>query len=84
MNGWLIAAGALLVGGLGPAVWLGSTGSAPRRLVGLQLAIAVLVPELILLSMAFGQSSYLIVPVVLVAVSFAGTLVYAGLLKPGR
>jgi multicomponent Na+:H+ antiporter subunit F len=84
VNGWLIAASALLVGGLLPALWLGATGSAVRRLIGLQLAMVVLVPELILLSMAFGQPSYLIVPVVLVVASFAGTLVYARLLDPGR
>lgn len=84
MNGWLIAAVALLGGGLLPALWLGTTGSAVRRLIGLQLAVVVLVPELIVLSMAFGQPSYLIVPVVLVAASFAGTLVYTRLLDPGR
>ena len=83
MNGWLVAGLALLVGGLLPALWLGATGSAARRLIGLQLAVVVLVPELILLSMAFGQPSYLIVPVVLVVASFAGTLVYTRLLKAG-
>ncbi|TDQ00881.1 monovalent cation/H+ antiporter complex subunit F [Labedaea rhizosphaerae] len=83
MNGWLVAALVLLAGGLLPALWLGATGPAVRRLIGLQLAVVVLVPELILLSMAFGQSSYLIVPVVLVAASFAGTLVYTRLLKAG-
>lgn len=84
MNGWLVAALVLLAGGLLPALWLGGTGSAVRRLIGLQLAVVVLVPVLILLSMAFGQSSYLIVPVVLVVASFAGTLVYARLLKADR
>jgi multisubunit Na+/H+ antiporter MnhF subunit len=84
VNGWLIAASVLLAGGLLPALWLGATGSPVRRLIGLQLAMVVLVPELILLSMAFGQPSYLIVPVVLVVASFAGTLVYTRLLDPSR
>jgi multisubunit Na+/H+ antiporter MnhF subunit len=38
--------------------------------------------ELILYAQAAGQAQYLIVPLVLTVVSFAGTLVYTRLLAP--
>lgn len=63
---------ALVVGGLAPATWLGLRDRPLERLIGLQLAGAVLVPVLLLLSYAYGQTSYLIVPLVLAVLSFAG------------
>lgn len=77
---WLIAAGVLLVGGLPPAILLASRGPAAHRLVGLQLTGSLSVILLILLSLGVNQSSYLIVPLVLVLLSFAGTLVFTRLL----
>jgi multisubunit Na+/H+ antiporter MnhF subunit len=84
VNGWLLAAGALLLGAFLPALWLAATGSLERRIAGLQLAGSVLVLVLLLLAQEFGQSSYLIVPLVLVVASFPGTLVFTRLLGTDR
>jgi multisubunit Na+/H+ antiporter MnhF subunit len=84
VNWWLLACGVLMVGGLGPALRLGASGRPVQRLVGLQLAGAVVVPAMMLLAQGLGQSQYLIVPLVLVVVSFTGTLVFTRLLGPDR
>ena len=80
MNSWLLGAVVLMIGGLGPALRLGTSGRAAERLVGLALAGSVTVLTMVLLAQAFGQSSYLIVPLVLVVLGFAGTLVFTRLL----
>lgn len=82
MNPWLLGAVILLGAGLAPALWLGSRGSPVDRLVGLELGGVVTTLVLLGFSQAVGQSSYLIVPLVVVVVSFAGTLVYTRLLAP--
>jgi multisubunit Na+/H+ antiporter MnhF subunit len=82
MTLWIAVSAALLVGGMLPALWLGSRGDGPARLVGLQLAGAVAVLDLLCLSVAFGQSSYLIVPLTLVVLAVTGTLVFTRLLGP--
>jgi len=82
VSAWLVAVLVLMVAGLGPSLWLGSRGSAAERLVGVELGSAVTVLILLLLSQAAGQSSLLIVPLVLVLLSFAGTLVFTRLLSP--
>jgi multisubunit Na+/H+ antiporter MnhF subunit len=82
MTAWSWAAVALLLGALAPALLLGSRGSSIDRLVGLELAGSVAVVTLLVMSQAAGQSSYLIVPFVLVLLSFAGTLVFTRLLGP--
>lgn len=83
MNFWLWAAGALMLGGLVPAMISSSRGPARHRLVGLQLASSVSALLLILVSLGVGQSSYLVLPLVVVILSFAGTLVYTRLLALG-
>lgn len=82
MTLWIAVSAALLVGGMGPALWIGSSGDGPDRLVGLELAGAVAVLTTLCLSVAFGQSSYLIVPLTLSVLSFTGTLVFTRLLGP--
>ncbi|MFI9383399.1 monovalent cation/H+ antiporter complex subunit F [Kutzneria sp. NPDC052558] len=82
MNGWEIAALALLVGGLAPALLLVARGGAVDRLVGMALASSVGTLTLLVAIQGDGQSSYLIVPLTLVLLSFAGTLVYTRLLRP--
>ncbi|HEX3647178.1 MAG TPA: monovalent cation/H+ antiporter complex subunit F [Pseudonocardiaceae bacterium] len=77
---WLVAAGVLLIGGVLPAGVVACRGSAPRRLVGLELASATAALLMLVLCQAFGQSGYLIVPLVLALLSFVGTLVYTRLL----
>lgn len=84
MTVWLIAAGALMIGGLGPAMVLACRGTSPRRLVGLELAGAVGTILMLVLCQAFNQSGYLIVPLVLALTSFAGTLVFTRLLGARR
>jgi len=83
VNAWLLAAGALLCGGLGPCVVLVGRGSPAGRLLGVQLGSPVAVLVLVLLGVGLGQSSYLIVPLVLVLAGYAGTLVFTRLLGPG-
>ena len=82
MTAWSWAAVALLAGGLGPAMILGARGSSIDRLVGVELAASVATITLLVMAQAAGQSSYLIVPLVLVLLSFAGTLVFTRLLGP--
>jgi len=80
VTGWLFAALTLMVVGLGPALWLGARGDAIARLVGLELGGATTVLVLLALSQAAGQAQLMIVPLVLVVLSFAGTLVFTRLL----
>jgi multisubunit Na+/H+ antiporter MnhF subunit len=80
MTVWVIAAGVLMIGGLVPALLLAYRGPAAHRLVGLELAGAVGTVLMVVLCQAFNQSSYLIVPLVLAMLSFAGTLVFTRLL----
>lgn len=81
MNGWELTAAALMVGGLVPAVLLAARGDAVDRLVGLELAGSVAVLLLLVIAQAAGQPSYLIVPLVLALLGFAGTLVFTRLLR---
>jgi multisubunit Na+/H+ antiporter MnhF subunit len=72
---------ALLLGGLLPALFVASAGEPGARVVGLDLVAAVGTFCLILLSeVGPGQSYDLILPLVLVPLSFAGTLVFTRLL----
>lgn len=82
MSAWLFGSIVLLLGGLLPAGWMAARGIAVDRLVGLEMGSAVTILELMLFSQAEGESQYLIVPLVLVLLSFAGTLVYTRLLAP--
>lgn len=81
MSGWLVFSGVLLVGGLVPALYLGARGTGIARLAGLQFAGAVTVLLLVALTVVFGQPSFLIVPLALVLLTYAGTLVFTRLLS---
>ena len=80
MNPWFVGCVVLLIGGLIPALILALRGPAAHRLVGLQLTGTVAIAVLLLLCQGLRQPSYLIVPIVLVALAFAGTLVFTRLL----
>ncbi|MBT1003603.1 hypothetical protein KIH31_13425 [Paenarthrobacter sp. DKR-5] len=80
---WLAATLALLVVAVAPGLLLALRGSSIQRLVGLQLLSACGVMVLTGLSAAVGQSSYLIVPLVLAVLASTGTLVFTRLLKRG-
>lgn len=72
---------ALLVGGLAPALWLACRRGPSNRLVGLTMVSSVATSCLILMSQVGpGQSYDLVLPLVLVPLSFAGTLVFTRLL----
>ena len=75
---------ALLVGGLLPAIVLGGRGTTADRLVGMQLASTVGVAVMLCISVGTGDSMYLIVPMVLAVLAFAGSLVYFRQLGPHR
>ncbi|NMO88483.1 monovalent cation/H+ antiporter complex subunit F [Actinomycetospora sp. TBRC 11914] len=81
MSPFVLLAGVLLVVLAGPGLLLASRGTAVARLAGLQLAQAVAVLLLTVLALALGQPSMLIVPLVTVLLSFAGTLVFTRLLR---
>jgi multisubunit Na+/H+ antiporter MnhF subunit len=80
MTIWLIAAAVLMVAGLGSAMVLAYRGPATHRLLGLEVAGAVGTIVMVVLCQALGQPGYLIVPLVLALLSFAGTLVFTRLL----
>ena len=81
MNGWLLFSGVLLVAGLAPALYVGARGTGVARLAGLQFASASAVLLMVALSAVAEQPSYLIVPLALVLLTYAGTLVYTRLLS---
>jgi multisubunit Na+/H+ antiporter MnhF subunit len=79
VNPWLAGCLALVLFGLVPALLLCWRGRTAQRLAGLQLAGSVTVLLLVLWCQAIGQPGYLVVPLVLVLLSFAGTLVFTRL-----
>jgi multisubunit Na+/H+ antiporter MnhF subunit len=76
---WLLFTGVLLVVGLAPALWVGARGGPASRLLGLQLTGTVAALAMTAFTVAVAQPSYLIVPLVLVLLSYAGTLVFTRL-----
>jgi multisubunit Na+/H+ antiporter MnhF subunit len=84
MSMWMIAAVVLSAAGAIPAIAVGVRGGAIERLVGLQQLAAVLALTLLVSAQAVGHASYLTVPLVLVLLSFTGTLVFTRLLVPRR
>ncbi|HEY1570354.1 MAG TPA: monovalent cation/H+ antiporter complex subunit F [Pseudonocardiaceae bacterium] len=80
MTIWVVAALVLIVGGLIPAMVIAYRDTAARRVVGLSLVSTIGTILMLVLCQAFGRSSYLIVPLVLALLSFAGTLVFTRLL----
>lgn len=81
MSGYGVLAMALLVGGLGPVLFMGALGSALNRLVALEIGGAVITLFLLLFVEVSGETYELIVPVVLAPLAIAGTLVFTRLLK---
>ena len=75
--GWLGAAVAMLVVGLGPCLVATLRGEPTDRLAGLILAGPLATLVLLLLAAGYGRPAYLDVALVLALLSFAGSLVYA-------
>jgi multicomponent Na+:H+ antiporter subunit F len=82
MTGFQICMLVLLAGGLGPALVLSARGRPTNRLIGLELTSAVVTVAFLLFTVISGQSYDLVLPLVLVPLSFAGSLVYTRLLSP--
>jgi multisubunit Na+/H+ antiporter MnhF subunit len=81
VNPFLLLGAVLVVAAAGPGLLISSRGSAVARLAGLQLVTALVVLLFVVVSTGTGQTSMLIVPLVTVLLSFAGTLVFARLLR---
>ncbi|MBV9061242.1 MAG: hypothetical protein JO296_13335 [Pseudonocardiales bacterium] len=79
MNTWLVAAAALLVVGMLPAVVVAGRGDLLDRLAGLGMAGVVATLEMLLLSEGYQRSSYVDAGLVLAALSLTGSLVFARL-----
>jgi multisubunit Na+/H+ antiporter MnhF subunit len=77
MNAWLASALVLMLGALGPCVWLVARGRAIERLLGLDLGGVVMVIVMLLVSQGLGRSSYVDLSLVLAPLAVAGTLVFA-------
>lgn len=84
MSAWMIGALVLVAGAMIPAVAATLRGDVVARVSGLAQLSTVTVAILVVLSVAFGRSDYLIVALALVVVGFAGGLVFVRLLVPRR
>lgn len=80
MNGFLLAAAAVMALGLGPCVVVVSAGRPIERLVGLALTGPTASVVLLLVAQGLNRSSYVDTALVLAALSTAGCLVFARLL----
>jgi multisubunit Na+/H+ antiporter MnhF subunit len=79
VNGWLVAAAVLLLGGMGPAILGVATGPVRRRILAQNLATLTACLVLLLLAQGYGRSAYLDTALVLALLGPAGTLIYARL-----
>ena len=80
MSGYAILALALLIGGLGPVLVMGAIGHSFNRLVALEMGSSIGAIFMLIFIQVSHQSSELILPLVLVPLSLAGTLVFTRLL----
>lgn len=81
MSFWTAVTLVLMLAGLLPALAVAAHGEPLRRLVGLELATPVAVLVLLCVAQATDSTSDLIVPLVLAALAYAGTLVFVRLLR---
>jgi multisubunit Na+/H+ antiporter MnhF subunit len=81
VSGYEICAAVLMLGGLLPALILAAMGRSVDRLIGLVLASSVIAVIMLLMGQISGQSYELVVPLVLVALSVVGTLVFTRLIS---
>ena len=77
---WLAALIALLPP-LAVAFWIGLRAGTADRLVALELAAALSVLIMVLMSFAFDQPSFIVLPLTISFLSLAGTLVFAHFLE---
>ncbi|MEU7045613.1 monovalent cation/H+ antiporter complex subunit F [Streptomyces varsoviensis] len=82
MNGWLAAATALLVCGVGPAAYGVVTGPVHRRIAAQNLTTTLVSLVLLLLARGYARPAYVDTALLLAVLGPAGTLVYVRLLAP--
>ncbi|MFF4345838.1 monovalent cation/H+ antiporter complex subunit F [Streptomyces sp. NPDC001530] len=80
MNGWTVAATAVLAGGVGATVRGVATGPLRRRVVAQNLSTSLACPGLLLLAQGYDRPSYVDLALVLALLGPVGTLVFARLL----
>lgn len=79
-NPWLIA-GALVSASLLPCADMCLRGSPERRLVGVEMAGVLITIAMVLLTVGFGRSIFIDLPLALAVMSFGSGLVYARFLE---
>ncbi|MCC9305774.1 monovalent cation/H+ antiporter complex subunit F [Kitasatospora sp. RB6PN24] len=84
MNAWLLAAAALLVGTIGPAIAVALHGPSHRRLVGADLAGTGMPVVFLLLAQGYSRTSYQDLALILAVLAPAGTLVFTRFLAGER
>ncbi|GAA3076971.1 hypothetical protein GCM10020000_73140 [Streptomyces olivoverticillatus] len=82
MNGWLAAAAALTVCGIGPSLWGAARGGAGRRVVAQNMASLLICLVFLLLAQGYDRTAYIDLALVGCVLDPAGTLVYVRLLGP--
>ncbi len=80
MNAWLLAGGAVCAT-LVPCAAMCLRGSPERRLVGVEMASMIVTIAMILLTVGFGRSIFIDLPLALAIMGFGGGLVYARFLE---
>lgn len=80
MSGYAILALSLLIGGFIPVLVMGAIGHSFNRLVALQMGSSISVLFMLIFVEVSNQGSELILPLVVVPLSLAGTLVFTRLL----
>jgi multisubunit Na+/H+ antiporter MnhF subunit len=81
VNGWLWAAAAMLVFGLGPCIWVAMRGSILSALAGLELASTVTTLTLVLIAQGLRRDPFMDLALVSAVLSFAGALTFARFLE---
>ena len=76
MNGWVLAASVLVLGGLVPCLAVSLRASAMEGLVALELAGVISVLVLLLLAEGFQRQPFVDLALVLAVLSFVGTLAF--------
>ena len=76
MNGWVLAAIVLVLGGLVPCLAVSLTASVMEGLVALELAGVISVLVLLLLAEGFQRQPFVDLALVLAVLSFVGTLAF--------
>ena len=76
MNGWVLAATVLVLGGLVPCLAVSLRASAMEGLVALELAGMISVLVLLLLAEGFERQPFVDLALVLAVLSFVGTLAF--------